>query len=534
MSVGSPAEPAASDVVEPASYSRLRLLGGVVGRTWLWFVAGCLVITLVPILFGWRPFVIESGSMEPRINVGDVILASPESDQQALLGRVVVFTDPERPGAVKSHRIVAINANGTMTSKGDANPTVDSALVTMSDVRGLGRLLVGFVGLPLIWSQTHQWGWLLLFLLSLVAAAQLTSRDREDDDTTDDPGADADADIVPLPRRLGGGSGTSVAATTPLDPGLTSQADPAPRQHTAPLPSRPPRAPRWIRRTSYVAVMTAALTIPVAGASFAATTKSTANTWSTGNWDYSAGILGLGPWLYWKLDDTTGTVAADSSGNNRPGVYSPDAAATSFTRGIAGALPTDTPNLAVTLNGTTACINTSNVAAVAAPAQLSEIVWFKSTSTVGGKILGFEQPRTGVAQAGSGGTYDRHIYMDGTGKVWFGVYNAGDSLISSPTALNDGQWHMAVGTLGTGGMSLYVDGTLAGTNPNTVGEATTGWWRAGCGNLAGWGDGWTGANSPTTSSTPAKNYPFAGSIDEVSIWTSVLTAAQIRQLYISK
>ncbi|MFX8879651.1 hypothetical protein ABTM72_20245, partial [Acinetobacter baumannii] len=72
-----------------------------------------------------------------------------------------------------------------------------------------------------------------------------------------------------------------------------------------------------------------------------------------------------------------------------------------------------------------------------------------------------------------------------------------------------------------------------GTNPNTVGEATTGWWRAGCGNLAGWGDGWTGGNSPTTSSAIPKNYPFAGSIDEVSIWTSVLTAAQIRSLYIA-
>jgi signal peptidase I len=515
---------AAALETEPApdpssSYSRWRLTAGILGRTWLWFVAGCLIVTLVPVLFGWRPFVIESGSMEPRINVGDVILASPESDPQALLGRVTVFDDPGHPGETKSHRIVALNPDGTMTSKGDANPTVDSTPVKVSDVRGLGRLLVGFVGLPLIWAQTGQWLYLLLFLMSMIAAAQAMSRDREDDEEPDD-GNDGDADVVPLPQRLGGTAGSTIAATTPLDPGLSRRA----------------RTPRWVVRSAYVALMASAISLPTASASFAATSKNTANAWAVGNWDYTAGVTALAPYLYWKLDETgtVTTVAADSSGNGRTGTYNPGATAANFTRGIAGALTTDTPNLAVTLTSATSCINTTSTTAVAAPAQLSEIVWFKSTSTTGGKILGFEQPRTGVAQAGSGGTYDRHIYMDGAGKVWFGVYNAGDSLISSPTALNDGQWHMAVGTLGTPGMKLYIDGTLVGTNPNTVGEATTGWWRAGCGNLAGWGDGWTGANNPTLTSAPAKNYPFTGSIDEVAIWTSVLTATQVRDLYIAK
>ncbi len=506
----------------PAPYSRFRLTAGILGRTWLWFVAGCLVVTLVPILFGWRPFVIESGSMEPRINVGDVVLASPETDTAALLGRVTVFTDPGRPEQVKSHRIVAINPDGSMTSKGDANPTVDSMPVQVSDVRGLGRLLVGFVGLPLIWAQNGQWLYLLLFLLSMILAAQAMSRDHEDDidsDPSDDDDT-GDAQIVPLPQRLGGSTGSTIAATTPLDPGLSFRA----------------RTPRWVARSAYVGLLAAVLSIPTAGASFAATTKNAANAWAVGNWDYTSAITALGPYLYWKLDETgtTTTVAVDTSGNGRTGTYNPGATAASFTRGIAGALTTDSPNLAVTLTSATSCINTTSTTAVAAPAQLSEIVWFKSTSTTGGKILGFEQPRTGVAQAGSGGTYDRHIYMDGAGKVWFGVYNAGDSLISSSTALNDGAWHMAAGTLGTPGMKLYIDGTLVGTNPNTVGEATTGWWRAGCGNLAGWGDGWTGGNSPTTSSAPARNYPFTGSIDEVAIWTTVLSATQIRDLYIAK
>ena len=61
----------------------------------------------------------------------------------------------------------------------------------------------------------------------------------------------------------------------------------------------------------------------------------------------------------------------------------------------------------------------------------------------------------------------------------------------------------------------------AGTQALTVtvralaaGEITAGWFRAGCGNLGGWGDSWTGGNNPTNSTNPTQNRPFAGSLDE--------------------
>ena len=102
------------------SASNARLFGGFVGRSWLWFLGGCLAITLLPLLFGWRPYVVESGSMPPRIKVGDVILAAPEHDPKALLGRVTVFHDPDaaRAGTVKSHRVVTINPDGTHDDEG--------------------------------------------------------------------------------------------------------------------------------------------------------------------------------------------------------------------------------------------------------------------------------------------------------------------------------------------------------------------------------------------------------------------------------
>ena len=153
-----------------------------------------------------------------------------------------------------------------------------------------------------------------------------------------------------------------------------------------------------------------------------------------------------------------------------------------------------------------------------------------STYTSGGKLIGFEKPQTGVA-APSTGTYDRHLYMDGAGVIWFGVYNGGDFALRSAGALNDNAWHMAVGTMSAAGMRLYIDGALVASNANATGESTTGWWRAGCGNLAGWGNEWTGANSPGTTSTTAANRPFLGSLDEITVLNSALTAANVSFLY---
>jgi hypothetical protein len=280
------------------------------------------------------------------------------------------------------------------------------------------------------------------------------------------------------------------------------------------------------------------LLVPTTFAAFAATTKNTADTWTVPNWDYPTVVNSFGPYLYWKLDETgTATTAADSSGNARTGQYNgnlvPNGTATYFTRLGTGALITDTPNSAVQLNNANSCINTTSNTLVNAPAAVTVMIWFKATAgyALGGKLAGFEKPRVGVA-APPTGTYDRHLYMDGAGHVWFGVYNNGYVSLESSAALNDGNWHMAVGTVGATGTRLYIDGVLNAANVgNTAGEATTGVWRAGCGNLAGWGVAWTGANSPGIDSTVTANRAFQGGLDQFVVYTSELSATNIAFIY---
>jgi hypothetical protein len=98
--------------------------------------------------------------------------------------------------------------------------------------------------------------------------------------------------------------------------------------------------------------------------------------------------------------------------------------------------------------------------------------------------------------------------------------------------LNNDQWHMAVGTQSSAGMRLYIDGVQVGSNTNTVAETQNGWWRAGCGNLSGWGAQWIGNNNPGTNSATTQNRPFLASLDEITVYSgAALTAQQVAFLY---
>jgi signal peptidase I len=475
------------------------------------------LITLVPLAFGWQAFVVQSDSMTPRIRVGDVVLASPVSDAALTLGRITVFDDPDFPGKVKTHRVIRVLPDGQLVTKGDANPTADSQRVTLDQVQGLGRLLVRYAGLPVVWLHTGQWLPLLAFLLSIVLAVWAVTRDHENDDPQwlpeDGAGPDgaAGADGALGPGWRGGSSGVLPLARV------------AWRQFVG----------RLLRRTILIVGLVTLLTLPLAFGAFAATTNNGTQSWSVPNWSYTTELVKLGPKIYYKLDDAGPTNATDSSGNGFTGTY--NGGATNFGFRTTGALVTDTPNVAVdTKSSQNSCVFSPAAAAEPAPGPVtySEIVWFKVANgyNLGGKLVGMENQRTTTVST----QYDRHVYLDGNGRVFFGVWltaSGTPKTINTPGTYNDGSWHMVATTMGPAGMRLYVDGALAASDANTISETFggSGYWRFGCGNLAGWGGAanWTGPNAPGAS----RNYALQGSLDEAAVFLKQLTASDIAFLY---
>lgn len=109
-------------------------------------VATFLIWAFAPLMAGWSPIVVTSGSMSPTIRPGDVVVVAPPSADPR---GVVVFEDVN--GDLVTHRVDAVLDDGRLRTKGDANAVPDSELLTRGRVFGEGRLLVPLTGLPTVW-----------------------------------------------------------------------------------------------------------------------------------------------------------------------------------------------------------------------------------------------------------------------------------------------------------------------------------------------------------------------------------------------
>jgi signal peptidase I len=71
-------------------------------------VAGLLLALTLPRLFGMPVLVVLSGSMEPALATGDVVIESRISPLDEKVGDVVTVRDPERPERLITHRVRSI------------------------------------------------------------------------------------------------------------------------------------------------------------------------------------------------------------------------------------------------------------------------------------------------------------------------------------------------------------------------------------------------------------------------------------------
>lgn len=133
---------------------------GIIARVYLGISLSLAIIALFPALLGWSGSVVQSGSMEPHISPGDVVLTSELSDAEPVpVGGVVAYLSPaeaEPDGTAKTrlHRVVDANDDGTYVTAGDANMDVDSTPMKREQISGRARILVPMVGLPGLW-MTH-------------------------------------------------------------------------------------------------------------------------------------------------------------------------------------------------------------------------------------------------------------------------------------------------------------------------------------------------------------------------------------------
>jgi signal peptidase len=84
--------------------------------------AGLLLAIALPLAFGARPLTVLSGSMEPTLATGDVVVVKRIGPGEARPGDVLTYRNPE--GSLVTHRVRSVRRRGTryeLVTKGDAN-----------------------------------------------------------------------------------------------------------------------------------------------------------------------------------------------------------------------------------------------------------------------------------------------------------------------------------------------------------------------------------------------------------------------------
>jgi hypothetical protein len=209
----------------------------------------------------------------------------------------------------------------------------------------------------------------------------------------------------------------------------------------------------------------------------------------------TAGLQG-----YWRFGESGGTVAADSSGNGKPGTYTGGP-----TLGQPGALSDG--NTAARFDGVDDLVDIPDDPAFDGVGDFSLAIWFKTGTLVDTDAKLFWK-RTG------GNGYSLYL-TKATGLLTFECETSSviTQVVSSGTNFADGRWHYVVAVRSGATASLYVDGSIVGgptaVTANSLANTTV---------LR------IGANT-------ALDRRFVGSLDEAAYYSRALTASEIAARY---
>ena len=156
------------------------------------------------------------------------------------------------------------------------------------------------------------------------------------------------------------------------------------------------------------------------------------------------------------------------------------------------------------LNGTDNYIQTSQQ--IASPANYELSLWFKTTTTAGGELIGFCDSPNGIPISSA----DREIYMEKDGSLRFTFQStAGPVTLYGSNKYNDGFWHCVTVRLAPpASVDLLIDNSMVDQKYLTITIPYLGYW------VIGRDDGFNKLDGSNRAPF------FKGSLAYITIWTS--------------
>lgn len=146
----------------------LTAIGAVTG-----FAVGIALAAAAPYALGHRSFTVMSGSMEPAIHTGDVVVAESITPLEAQVGDVITFREPGGSSRLVTHRLRKVHVHGRnaqMVTKGDANNTSERWNVPVDGHIGRVRYRIPYLGYHLATLRGPGTGFFLILVPVLLLA----------------------------------------------------------------------------------------------------------------------------------------------------------------------------------------------------------------------------------------------------------------------------------------------------------------------------------------------------------------------------
>ena len=135
------------------------------------------LIIFIPVLWGKRPLVVISGSMEPILKVGGILYYEKINLDDFKKDDILVYQLNEH---IVSHRIVNINEYGFET-KGDNNNSSDSYIVDKNNVIGKGNnWSIPYIGYYADFIYNHKYLLIVMIILSYFNIWFNSKKDKKD------------------------------------------------------------------------------------------------------------------------------------------------------------------------------------------------------------------------------------------------------------------------------------------------------------------------------------------------------------------
>ncbi len=120
----------------------------------------------LPVIFGYKPLIVLSGSMEPTYSKGSVIYYKMVSSDKISINDIITFKG--KNDELISHRVTNIE-NGLYSTKGDANRLEDASKIEFNKIVGKNiNIKINYIGYYIKYIQEHVYLILLVILILLL------------------------------------------------------------------------------------------------------------------------------------------------------------------------------------------------------------------------------------------------------------------------------------------------------------------------------------------------------------------------------